>query len=190
MKSKTGNVTWISKDQGLRLPTRSRRSKPKLGSLGGFLAPRGKGRDGRELPRKLQLLHVAGWTSRHCLHFQGPKVSSAQVAAPQKRTSGMGPLGPVTRTTIPAPGRRWKRQRAEAQAAGTQPGSAQAREAMPVGSWSPEAGPAHIWSGNGSELHAFAQSSQPSESQPASVSMFSRERRSLKPRSAKGRTSG
>lgn len=190
MKPKAGNSTWISKARGLGMPTRSRRSKPKRGSVGGFPAPRGKGRDSREPPRKLQLLHVAGRTSRHCLHLQGLKVSSAQVAAPQKRTSGRGPLGPVTRTTIPAPGVRRRRQRAEAQAAGTQPGSAQAREATPAGSWSPEAGPAHVWGGNGSQLHAFAQSSQPSESQPASVSTFSRERCSRMSRSGKGRTSG
>lgn len=64
-----------------------------------------------------------------------------------------GPLGPVTKTTIWAPrGGQWKQQSANAQAAGTWPGSAQAPEATHAGSWSPEAGHAHIVGGNGSEI--------------------------------------
>lgn len=42
------------------------KNKAQLGSIGGLLAPRGIRRDSRQLPRKLQLLHVEGWTSCHC----------------------------------------------------------------------------------------------------------------------------
>lgn len=73
------------------------------------------------------------------------------------------------------------------------PGSIQALEAMNAGSWSPEVASPISWTEmalGSAHLPAFAQSSQPLEGQPTTVSKFFRERGTLISWRRKERTSG